>query len=185
MLVIMKRSFITHHPFTPSVLLRHIRTPPTLYFSPSQLLHPLLLHHHIPQQPQPLHSKHNHIPRPPLSLPLLRRRNLPHKRPPLTNNRQRHIPRPSIRGTSPGRPRRPTLTKRIRALQIPPHPARNIGTNLRSRTAVSFYGVLCPAGVADSRGEGVECEAAFVELACAGDGEEGGGDEASCGGFGD
>jgi hypothetical protein len=36
-----------------------------------------------------------------------------------------------------------------------------------------------PAGVCDARFERVECEAAFVEFGGAGEGEEGGGDEAA------
>lgn len=108
---------------------------------------------HIPQQRQPLNSKLHHIRHP---IPTQASLYLPRKSPPLTIHRQRHIPRPPILRLAARRPRRPALTQRIRALQIPPHMLCEPGDDIGGGTGVVGDCLLGPASVGDARGERVE-----------------------------
>lgn len=133
------------------------------------------------QKRKSLNSKPNHIPHPissQIRIQLLR------VRPPLTIHSQRHIPWRPIRRVATRRPRRTTLTQRIRALQILPHMLRQPCHNIRGGTFVILDRLLRPAGVRYPRGERIERETAFVHFARAGCGEDAGADEAAGRGLG-
>ena len=150
-------------------LLLHIRA--LILLAPSALAL-----YSIPHKRQPLHRKPHHI-----ALPLpTPRLNLPSNRPLLATHSQRNIPRHAIPRTTPRRSRSPRLANRVRAAERFAGVVSELGDDVGRGAFVGLGIRVGPADECLAAFERVEGQAAAVEGAGAGEGEEGRGDETAC-----